>query len=360
MAGSAESTEKTKNKEEDADKFELIDTEGVFSDMYLRDDSIRFRMQEILDSAELKTLKEKARKHGRSIDFLDSVVSENPAPMPFFQRLMRSVRVFRIDPEYSSKGAYLAYLKSVYRFMLVPLEERPGLLYRIFYAESAKAWKPSTEEALDLLEKFFLETKLIKRLSDKDWEKVKNAKDPEVVLNRLLYGIEFKPEFNKLLRSIPWIISHDRYGAPALDLMSWMPPGTEMPQKPIAVDDEFIDELVEGVEKHEAYAKIEIGDKFVDLKDRKQIMDQLKEEERVLVDSYVGVSKIERDFVLHKRLILWRNPGYERWEKESKMGKLKKSRPEPYLVLLQERAQHLEIPFLTADQMPDNVKKRGR
>jgi hypothetical protein len=263
-----------------------------------------------------------------------------------------------VDPEYGSKKAYRTYLKSVYRFMLIPLEDRPGFLSRLFYAESSAAWEPSPEDARELLEKFYLETKMINKLTDKDWSKVKNSKDPEIVLNKLLYGIKFKPEFDGFLKKIPWIISRDRYGAPALDLVHWRAPGTDVPQKPVSVDDTFIDRLVEGVSEHEAYARIEVGDEFVDLKSRSQIMAQLKEDERVMIDSYVGVSKIERDFVLHKRLILWRNPGHERYEKESRAGKMNKVKPKPYLVLLQEKAQQLEIPFITSETPAPKVRPK--
>jgi hypothetical protein len=190
---------------------------------------------------------------------------------------------------------------------------------------------------------------MIKKLPDRDWQKVNKSNDPEVILNRLLYGLGFKPEFQKFLKRIPWIISHDRYGAPALDLVHWRTPGTKLPQKPVSVDDEFIDKLVEGVREHQSYAKIEIGNEFVELKSRRQIMERLKEDERVLIDSYVGVSKIERDFILHKRLILWRNPGHERYEKESKLGKMRGVKPLPYLALLQEKAQLLEIPFVASE-----------
>ena len=89
----------------------------------------------------------------------------------------------------------------------------------------------------------------------------------------------------------------------------------------------------------------------MELKSRKQIEKMLKVDERVLIDSYVGVSKIERDFVLHKRLILWSNPGYERWEKESRVGKVTKSKPKPFLVMLQEKATQLEIPFIAHEHI---------
>jgi hypothetical protein len=294
----------------------------------------------------------KAGEAGRSLELLDDVEPQDPVALSMFQRIKRSLRLFKLDPEYGTKEHYMIYLKSVYRFMMIPLEDKPGLLSRIFYPSSSSEWKPSPEDSRELLKKFYLEAQLIKKLSKKDWKLVKDSKDPEVVLNKLLYGIDFKPEFDGFLKKIPWIISRDRYGAPALDLFYWRAPGTEMPQKPVAVDEEFLEKLVEGVKEHQAYARIEIDDEFVELKSKKQIMERLKEDERVLIDSYVGVSKIERDFVLHKRLILWSNPGYERYEKESKMGKLAGSKPLPYLALLQEKAQQLEIPFV-ADESPE-------
>lgn len=364
MAESADSSSETdtktdtEKKDKRSGELELIDESGIFKDMYLKDPTVQDRIQETLDSEELKALMAKAKKGGKSLDLLDDVVKEEPVPLSLFQRLKKSLRLFKTEPEYNSKDAYLIYLKSAYRFMMIPLEERPSLLYRIFYAENSSKWKPSDEDARELLEKFYLETRLIKDLPDKDWKKIRRSKDPEIVLNKVLYGIDFKPEFQQFLQRIPWIISRDKYGAPALDLIFWRAPGTDVPQKPVAVDDEFIDSLVEGVHDNQAYAKIEVDDEFVDLKSRKQIMAQLKKDERVLIDSYVGVSKIERDFILHKRLILWRNPGFERYEKESKAGKMRSAKPMPYLVLLQERAQQLEIPFVTTVSPEPRLRPR--
>ena len=354
------------DKKGDADdideKFELIDTEAVFSDMYVKDMKKQNRIQEILKSRELKGLMAEAEKTGKSIPLLKSVVPETETPVPFFQILRKTFKVFRSDPEYSSKEAYVAYvayLRSAYKFLMVPLEKPPNLIVRIFFREISNQWKPSPEDSRELLEKFFLETSLIRQLSEEEWGEVIDSDDPEVVLNRLLYGIEFKKEFEGFLHKIPWIVSRDRYGAPALDLMFWNPPGTEIPQKPVGVDDEFIDDLIDGVKQRQSYARIEVNDKFVELKSRKQVEKRLKVDERVLIDSYVGVSKIERDFVLHKRLILWSNPGYERYEKESRMGKIKTSKPKPYLAMLQEKATQLEIPFVAhehitkVEQRPD-------
>lgn len=360
MPDSTDEPKKKQNNTDDPEKYELIDSEGVFSDMYLRDANMEARIREVAESKKMRALQIEAQKRGRSLELLDEVVPEDPIPLPFFKRFVATFKVFKTQPEYGSKEAYLAYLKSAYRFMMQPLEDPPGLFYRIFYQSRYDAWWPSADEARELLEKFFIEAQLIRNLSDADWEKVRLADDPEVVLNKLLYGIKFKPEFENFLHNIPWLISHDRYGAPALDLVFWNPPGTDVPQKPIGVDDEFIDELVEGVRDRESYTRIEVNDKFVELKNKKQIMGQLDSDERVLIDSYVGVSKLERDFVLHKRLILWRNVGYENWEKDRAKGKAKGARPKPYLVILQEKAQHLEIPFVTLAPAKKDSKKRKR
>jgi len=308
-----------------------------------------------LNNRKLRAILRKSQTRVNYLDLLHDVVPRGQEPR-FYQRFRISFKVFRDDPEYDSKEEYLNYLKRAYRFMMIPLEEQPSLIYRIFYRESGLGWVPSHDDAKELLEKFYLEKELIDQLPDRDWEKVKNAKEPEVTLNRLLYGIDFKPDFESFLKNIPWIVSRDRYGAPALDLVFWNPPGTEIPQKPVAVDDGFIDELIEGVKKHQSYARIEVNDKFVELKSRKQIEQRLEVDERVLIDSYVGVSKIERDFVLHKRLILWSNPGYERWVKESKMGKMKRTKPKPYLVMLQEKATQLEIPFVAQEDIARSKK----
>ena len=353
------STDSTKaGSDKDPVKYELIDKEGVFSEMYLRDVNIENRIKDVAESRMLKKLSAEAKKRGRSLDLLDEVVTEDPTPLPFFKRFVATFKVFKTQPEYGTREAYLGYLKSAYRFMMQPMEDPPGWFYRIFYTDRSRDWKPSPDEARDLLEKFFIEVQLIRNLSKDDWRKVRSSKDPEVTLNKMLYGIRFKPEFERFLQNIPWIVSHDRYGAPALDLVFWNPPGTEIPQKPIAVDEEFLDELVRGMKEHQSYARIEVNDKFVELKSKAQIMRRLDEDERVLIDSYVGVSKIERDFVLHKRLILWSNPGYERWIDEQKKGKPRGTKPQPYLVLLQEKAQHLEIPFVTLEPAKKDSKKK--
>jgi hypothetical protein len=360
MPESTSSDKKEAGSDKDPTKYELIDSEGVFSDMYLRDVNLEKRIQGIAESKQLRKLQVEAQKRGRSLELLDEVVPEDPTPLPLFKRFVATFKVFKTTPEYGSKEAYLGYLKSAYRFMMQPLEDPPGIFYRIFYQARYDAWAPSSDEARELLEKFYIETQLIRNLSDEDWRRVRAADDPEVVLNKLLYGIKFKPEFENFLHNIPWLVSHDRYGAPALDLVRWNPPGTDVPQKPIGVDDEFIDELVEGVREQKSYARIEVDDKFVELRNKKQILRQLKKDERVLIDSYVGVSKLERDFVLHKRLILWRNVGYETWKKDREKGKAAGARPQPYLVMLQERAQHLEIPFVTLAPAKKKSKDKER
>jgi hypothetical protein len=113
MAETGKGDSRTSEKEKKME-LELIDETGIFSDMYLKNEEVQIKIKKIMDSRELKALIEKARKKKRSIELLDEVVPADPVPLPFFQRLKRSLKVFKDDPEYGSKKAYLAYLKSAY------------------------------------------------------------------------------------------------------------------------------------------------------------------------------------------------------------------------------------------------------
>ena len=91
------------------------------------------------------------------------------------------------------------------------------------------------------------------------------------------------------------------------------------------------------------------------LKDKSQITDQIEAEGSATLDSFIGMSKIERDFVIHQRIIIWQNPGFERYQKSSFGKRLVYAKPHRFLCVIREEALPLEIQFL--ERKLDGEKK---
>ncbi len=331
------------------------DVLDIFTDMYIVNPKIENRIEAILNSPDLQKLVKKAETEDNVSSILDEILPDNALQedISLFKRFTTALRPFYEQDEYNSKRSYLRYLRNVYGFMIHPFEEPPNTVLNIFYPGLKTSWEPSPEHSIELLKRFYLETELIRSLTDKQWQRVYRSNNPESELVRVLYGIRFNPKFNAFLKDIPWMLAEDYYGAPALDTVYWRAPGPELAKKPMGIDLELLDKLVEESEKGQAYRMVVIetgrdGEvKSKKLSRRAQILEQIEREGIVRIDSYAGISKRENDFVIFQRMMIWPNPGYERYDKATKFERLKMAKPLPYLGTIRERAIPLEIPFLS-------------
>lgn len=325
----------------------------VFSDIYLYDKGIKERIEGLINSDECVQLVEKAEALGSVLPLLDEVIPEKKSrPIP---KLMSFLNPFDNSKEYRTKEDYLQYLKLAYGFMLTPLEIPPGRIVNIFFPTYKRTWSPSPENAVELLKKFYVEVKLIKELTPLQWEKVVSATNSEAMITKLVYKTRFKPDFEDLLRRIPWILSSDIYGAPGLDIIYRRAPGHEMPKKPFGVGDGYLDNLAKASLANQAYTLLVIGDKNIKVTDKIQITSQIDAEGSAHLDSFIGLSKIERDFVIHRHIVIWQNPGYESYKKASFLYRLRYIKPSRFLCAIREQALPLEIPFL--ERNPDRIQK---
>ena len=178
---------------------------------------------------------------------------------------------------------------------------------------------------------------------------MQNSKNPEAAIFKLLHGIKFSPKFKTFISSIPWRISQEPYGAPGLDLSFWRTPGPDLAKKPMAADSDFINRLVKSSIDNEAQREVydENKDESYKLYNSKQILMQIKKNGKAIIDSYVGISKREADFILHQRTIIWKNPSFGKYKKASFKDRLRLFRPPKYLATIHERILPLEIPFLS-------------
>ena len=346
-----------------------VDVLDIFTDMYVVDDKVEDRIEAILDSPDLQKLVKKAEVEDNVSAMLDDILPDDELKenLSFLQRFTTALKQFYDDDEYNSKISYLRYLRSVYGFMIHPFEEPPNHVLNLFYPSLTNSWEPSPEHSIELLKRFYLETKLIQSLTDKQWHRIYSSGNPEAALAQKLYGIKFNDKFSEFLQELPWMMAEDYYGAPALDTVYWRAPGPELPKKPIAIEQDFLDKLVEDSRNKRSYRLVVDengysgdGDKrsippevsgrddvtAVKLKSRKQILKMIDEYGIARVDSYLGLSKRENDFVVFQRIMIWPNPGFERYQNASKLERLGMARPSPYLGTIQERAIPLEIPFL--------------
>jgi hypothetical protein len=346
-----------------------VDVLDIFTDMYVVDNKIETRIESILNSPELKKLVKKVEVHDNVSAMLDDILPDDELKenLSLFQRFTTALKPFYDNDEYNSKKSYLRYLRSVYGFMIHPFEEPPNRILNIFYPSLKNSWEPSPEHSIELLKRFYLETKLIQSLTDKQWHQIYNSGNPEAALVQQLYGIKFNDKFRDFLGQLPWMMAEDYYGAPALDTVYWRAPGPELPKKPLAIEMDFLDKLVEDSKKNRIYRLIvdenghtsesdkrstppEISGRddvtAVKLTSRNQILKMIDEFGIARIDSYLGLSKRENDFVVFQRIMIWPNPGFERYQNAKKLERLSMTKPSPYLGTIQERAIPLEIPFL--------------
>ena len=316
----------------------------LFSDIYEYDKGVREKIEKLINSDECVQLVEKAKSKESVLLLMDEVIPDKKDPS--IKRIFSMLNPFYNRGEYRTKEDYLQYLKYAYGFMLSPLEVPPGMVLGLFYPGYKRAWSPSQDSAEELFTKFYVEAKLIKELTPTQWKEVASSKNPETKIAELLFGTRFKPDFMDFLKKIPWIMSEDVYGSPGLDIIYRRAPGQEMPKKPFGVGEGFLTNLVTSSQNNQTYTLIEVGEESVRLQEKSQITNQIEAEGSATIDSFVGMSKIERDFVIHQRIIIWYNPGFEKYEKASFIDRLVYAKPSRFLCVFREQALPLEIPFL--------------
>ena len=327
--------------------------EDLFTDIYLYEKDIKTKIEGLINSEECMQLVDKVKTLGNVTPLLDEMVPDKKVrPIP---KLLSKLKPFYDQAEYKTKEDYLQYLKQVYGFMLNPLEYPPGRVVSIFFPTYKKNWEPSPDSAEELLRKFYVEVKLINELTPAQWKEVVSATNPEAKLAKLLYGTQFKPDFQKLLKEIPWVISWDVYGAPGLDIVYRRAPGHEMPKKPFGVGESYLNNLVSASLDKQAYTVLVINEENHKLTDKDQITKQIEEEGSARLDSFIGISKVERDFVIHRHIIIWKNPGFEKYQKTKFLNRIIYAKPHQFLCAIKEEALPLEIPFLERKQ--DGSKK---
>ncbi|UCE36588.1 MAG: hypothetical protein JSW00_13870 [Thermoplasmata archaeon] len=319
--------------------------EEIFGDIYQYDRGVEKRIEEIVESDRCQELIEKAKSTGNTLSLLDDVVPERREKA--IPKLLSKLHPFYRRTEYRTKEDYLQYLKQAYGLLLTPMEVPPGRMVGLFFPNHKKTWSPSQNSAQELLKKFYVEVALIKELSPAQWSEVLGAQNPEAAITKMIFKTEFTSEFEEFLRTIPWIISEDVYGAPGLDLVYRYAPGQKMPKKPFGVGEGFLDKLVESSVRDQTRTILYLNDEKVKLSDKKQVIDQIEAESSARLDSFMGISKIERDFVIHQHIIIWYNPGYEKYHKASLFEKIIYAKPPRFLCAIREEALPLDIPIVS-------------
>jgi len=326
--------------------------EGLFSDIYTYDKEAFRKVQLIIESQDCIRLEERARKMGTALPLLDELIPDKKISTG--ERIRSLISPFYSKKEFSTKEHYLRYLKYAYGFMMTPMEEPPGRILGFFFPSYKRNWSPSGNGAVELLRKFYVEVNLILGLSEVEWRDIASSQNPEARLAKKLYGAEFTGEFAQFLKKIPWILSKDVYSSPGLDLMYWEAPGQKLPKKPFGVDDFFLANLARVSREDKAYVLLTVGNdsrddsKRIRLKHEDQILKGIERDGTAHVDTFVGISKIERDFVIHQHIALWSNPGYEKYVKASFGKRIMYMKPHRYLCAFREQALPLEIAFVDA------------
>jgi hypothetical protein len=318
--------------------------EDLFGDIYVYDKEVETKIESLISSSECKWLLKKAKQKGDAISLLDEVLPDSGiTPIP---KIISKLRPFYNRAEYQTKEDYLQYLKQVYGFLQTPMEVPPGPILSTFYPNLKRTWSPSKDIAQELLVRFYVEVKLISELTPRQWKKVVDSQNPEMKINELIFKTRFKPEFRDFLRKIPWVMSLDAYGAPGLDLIWRYAPGSELPKKPFGVGNGYLTKLVRSSRENRAHIVVWVDDEKKKLTHSNQIRAQIKSEGAAKLDSFLGISKVERDFVIHKHIIIWGNPGLRRYKKASLYKRVIYLKPHPYLCIIREEALPLEIPFI--------------
>jgi hypothetical protein len=226
------------------------------------------------------------------------------------------------------------------------LERPPPRSMRYFYPNDSKTWKPSKDLALKLLEEFYIEAQLIRDLTEDQWSTISKADNPEVELTRLLYDLKFKPEFEEFLNKLPWFIAKDLYGGRSAKVDPWHLPGTKLPKRPKYASHGFIDTLVKESNESRAYMSIKNGGKAEHLESKQQILDIINSQGKVVIDAFAGLSKIESDYIIVRRITIWPNSNYRAGGRFDIRTKLGVGVNYPYFYSIKEYAVPLEIPFL--------------
>jgi hypothetical protein len=324
---------------------ELINPDDpLFGDIYIYDKEVEKKIIILTSCSEYKHFMAKARKEGSAIHILNDILPNRKVPA--IPKLISKLKPFYKGDEYKTKENYLHYLKQVYGFLQTPFEVPPGRVLSTFYPNLKRTWSQDSKTAEDLLTKFYIEFKLISELSEKQWNYVATSDNPEMAINKLIFKAEFKSDFAEFLRTIPWIMSHDAYGAPGLDLMYRTKPGNKLPKKPFGVGDSFLKLLVSASQMKRAHTLLWVDDAKVKLTNKGQIMQLIAETGQAHIDSFIGLSKVERDFVVHKHIIIWKNPGLKRYERAHLFKKMVYLKPPEYLCIIREEALPLDIPFI--------------
>jgi hypothetical protein len=133
--------------------------------------------------------------------------------------------------------------------------------------------------------------------------------------------------------------------------MYWMAPGQKLPKKPFGIGDRFLGNLAKVSRENKAYILLAVddaaeGNKRIQLKHRDQIRERKREHGTAHIDTFVGISKIERDFVIHQHIAVWINPGYEKYNTSSIGKRIMYMKPPRYLCVFREQALPLEIAFI--------------
>jgi hypothetical protein len=317
----------------------------LFGDIYEYDKEVENRIQELVDSDECVKLLKKAQSTKSTLFLLDDVVS--PRKTRFLPRLLSKVRPFYRREEYQTKEEYLQYLKYAYGFLLTPMEVPPSRTVGLFFPNHKKTWSPSEDSAQELLKKFYVEVALISELTSEQWNEVAGAHDPEAAINKMIFKTRFTSDFMEFLKKIPWIISDDVYGAPGLDIVYRRAPGHLISKKPFGVGEDFIKKLVKSSSNNQIHTVMEEGEEKIRLKHKKQIIKKIESEGTAHLDSFMGISKIERDFVIHQHIAIWNNPGFKKYENATIFQRILYAKPPRFLCAIREEALPLEIPFVS-------------
>lgn len=340
-------------------KLSSNETEKKFQKMYILDKKVIKRNNIILKSSDLKHILKKAKDLKSSLHLLDKVVPDEKLSLKI--RLSRIIDPFYKKNQYSSKEDYLQYLKQIYGFLITPFEEPPNWFWNTYHANNL-IWEPSPKTARKLLRQFYLEVELIRAIPNSTWSMVKHSNNPEGMIFKHIYGIKYSPKFKTFLSSIPWRSSQEPYGAPGLDLVFWRTPGPELSKKPMAVDLSYIERLVQSVKDKEAYRELylENNDSYSQLRSTNQVISEIRQNDKATIDTYVGISKRESDFILHQRILIWENPAIKHDKKFMKKGQKKHKIPSRYFVSIHERVIPLEIPFIGAMEIKNSDVSQNR
>jgi hypothetical protein len=318
--------------------------EEKYSEMYLLDPKIEKKIEGLISSEECQDLISKAKENDSVFPLMDEIIADKKVHP--IKKIRSKLKPFYTGSEYQSKEDYLQYLKQAYGFLQIPMEAPPGGFISFFYPSMKKNWQPSKDIAEELLVRFYIEVTLINELTNSQWERIERAQNPEMELNKIIFKTKFKPDFKEFLKTIPWIVSWDAYGSPGLDLIWRSAPGSELPKKPFGVGDKYLNKLVLASQKDRTYVLIRENNVKIKLSDKDQILTQIIDEGQVRLDSFVGLSKIERDFVVHQHIVIWENPGLDKYKRAPLYKRLLYLRPPRYLCIIKEEALPLEIPYL--------------